>query len=497
MKKKFSIFTTVYVSLIAVLATIFVFASKGGIRNVNASQMPVQTSQSNMGNGVISPYPGAPSSFADLASRLNPVVVNIRTSKRLKMSPMMPFPDFGQGDRPFGGFFRKFFNGMPRDEIMRSLGSGFIIDKNGTILTNNHVISQADDIEVGLADGRKFKGKVVGADPRTDIAVVRINAKGALPYAKLGDSNKMRSGDWVMAIGNPFGLEHTVTVGVVSAKGRLIDGAPYAKFIQTDASINPGNSGGPLVNMRGEVIGINSMIHAGAQGIGFAIPIDLAKKMLPDLISKGKVSRGWLGVSIQEITPDLAKTFKLKNGKGALVSEVYSGSPAAKAGLVRGDIVLKFNGNNIEQPYDLSMYVGQTPAGSTVKIVVLRNGKRKTLTAKILHRSESSPLFAKSGKRLTTKADVMGLIVRTITVEDAARLDVPATFHGVVVARVEPDASVAYADVRAGDVILEVNSAKIQSMADYNKAVSKLKKGDFVRLFIKRGRSSIYLAFRI
>jgi len=449
-------------------------------------------------------FESRPASFADLAERVQTAVVNVSTTKKVR-SPqfMVPHNNFGPRD-PFDEFFDKFFQGpggqgRGSERMQHSLGSGFIVSKDGEILTNNHVVSQADDIQVELSDGRKFKAKVVGTDERTDIAVIKIEGNGELPYVDLGDSTKLRPGDWVMAIGNPFGLEHTVTVGVVSAKGRLLGGGPFAKFIQTDASINPGNSGGPLFNLKGEVVGINTMIFAGGQGIGFAIPINLAKDLMPQLLKTGKVTRGWLGVSIQEITPELAKSFKLSNEKGALIAEVFSGSPAARAGLKRGDVVVEFNDKPVESPYDLSLSVGNTLVDKKVKIKVLREGKREELEVKVgkadadkFARRGSAPLAPDRGK-----SDVLGLVVKQITPHEATRLDLPADFKGVVVTRVEPQSSSERSEVRSGDVILEINGAKITTVADYDAASAKLKKGDYVRLLIKRGSASIYLAYKV
>jgi len=446
-------------------------------------------------------FQARPKSFADLAEKVQAAVVNISTSKKLSMRrPMMPFPRFGPND-PFDDFFDKYFEGMPdtREQKQHSLGSGFIIDGKGTILTNSHVVSQADEIEVELSDGRKFKAEIVGTDDKTDIAVIRIRPKGDLPTVALGDSSKLRPGDWVMAIGNPFGLEHTVTVGVVSAKGRLIGGGPFARFIQTDASINPGNSGGPLFNIDGEVVGINTMIYAGGQGIGFSIPIDLAKQLLPQLVEKGSVSHGWLGVAIQRITPELAKSFKLEKEEGALVTEVYSGSPAAKAGLMRGDVITEFNDERVEDPYDLSLYVGNSEPGKTAKIEVLRGGEEKEFKVKIGQQEAKAgyPEKPEEGRAAPGKSDRLGLVVQTITPQDARRLGVPSSFKGIVVGRVEPGSAGERADVRSGDVILEINDTKIQNIGDYEAAVKGLKEGDLVRLFIKRGPASVYLAFRL
>lgn len=440
-----------------------------------------------------------PTSFADLAERVQASVVNISTTKKMRQPQFMtPFPRFGPRD-PFDDFFEKFFEGMPAERTQKSLGSGFIVSKDGAILTNNHVVSQADEIQVGLSDGRKFKAKVIGRDERTDIAVIKIEGDGDLPVAQLGDSDKIRPGDWVMAIGNPFGLEHTVTVGVISAMGRLLGGGPFAKFIQTDASINPGNSGGPLFNIGGEVIGVNTMIFAGGQGIGFAIPISLAKDLMPQLITKGSVTRGWLGVSIQEITPELAKSFKLKGEKGALIAEVFQGSPADKAGVKRGDVVMEFNGKPVESPYDLSLMVGNMKVGTSVVMKILREEKELDLTVDIGEAdgenaagSAGVPPKADSGN-----ADVLGLVVRQISPHEASRLDLPADYRGVVIERVEPGSSSEQSDVRGGDVLLELNGIRIETAQDYQRASEKVKKGDYVRLLIRRGSASIYLAFKV
>jgi serine protease Do len=440
-------------------------------------------------------FESKPMSFADLAEKVDDAVVNISTSKRIHRSNRRR--NYGGRD-PFDNFFEKFFEGMPSEQNQHSLGSGFIIDAKGTILTNNHVVSKADEIEVTLVDGRKYKAEVIGVDERTDIAVIRIKAKGDLPFVKLGSSKEMRPGDWVMAIGNPFGLENTVTVGVVSAKGRLIGGGPYAKFIQTDASINPGNSGGPLFNIRGEVIGINTMIFAGGQGIGFAIPVDLAKTVLAELVEKGSVSRGWLGVAIQDITPDLAKSFGIKADEGALIAEVYSNSPAAKAGFKRGDVVVAWNGEKVTEPYDLSLYVGQTKPNSSATATVVRDGKKQEVKVHVGKQDNGvKSSSSKSPSKPTGKADELGLVVRTISARDGRKLNVPSTFRGVIVARVEPGSVGEHAGVRVGDIILEIDKKKIESIDKYHAAVKALKKGALTRLFIKRGSSSIYLAFKL
>lgn len=512
MKKQYSLSTILVVSVLTAVVVAGVVAWGGGVRRVQSDEVvsnePRDASLRPASWFEKSPEPlvgksapsfdSRPTSFADLAEKVQSAVVNISTSKKVGRPRMMPFPNFGpRGD--FDDFFEKFFEGMPREQTQRSLGSGFIIDKDGTILTNNHVVSQADDIEVQTSDGKKYKAKVVGTDEKTDIAVIRIKAGKDLPFEILGSSKDMRPGDWVMAIGNPFGLEHTVTVGVVSAMGRALGGGPYGKFIQTDASINPGNSGGPLFNIRGEVIGINTMIYAGGQGIGFAIPIDLAKGLVPELVEKGVVSRGWLGVAIQDVTPELAKSFGLKEEKGALIAEVYANSPAANAGMMRGDVVTEYNGKKIGEPYDLSIAVGETKPNSDVKLTVVRGGEKKDLTLKVGKmegKETASPADTESPA--VGKADALGLVVRPMSPRDMEGGDAPsAPTRGVVVIRVEPDSSAERAEIQEGDRLLEVNGKQMVSVDDYAQATKGLKSGDSVRLLIKRGRASVYLAFQL
>ncbi len=497
LRKRFSLWTLVAVSFISAAAVVALIAKFGDVKSGKASD---QIYHSAPDEGQLRPaswFETKPSSFADLAEKVQPAVVNINTSKVIKRQDAMPFPQFGPRDQ-FDEFFEKFFEGMPKEQTQRALGSGFIINKEGDILTNYHVVSKADDIEVKLSDGRKFKAKVVGKDEKTDIALLKISKAGDLPYVTLGDSNAMRPGDWVMAIGNPFGLEHTVTVGVVSALGRVLGGGTYAKYIQTDASINPGNSGGPLFNLKGEVVGINTMIYAAGQGIGFAIPISLAKDELPQLSTKGSVTRGWLGVAIQNITPELAKSFNLTEEKGALIAEVYPDSPAAKAGIVRGDVVYELNGKKIDDPASLAMAVGAVQPGTEAEVKILRGGKEMTLKVK-LGKQEGEKTEQAAGETkegVPSKVDVVGLVVRPLSPEDAAKLDIPAGYRGVIVSRVEPGSSAEGADIHSGDIILEVNNAKVASIDEYFGATKSVKKGDIIRLLVKRGRASIYVAFR-
>jgi serine protease Do len=330
---------------------------------------------------------GFPQSFAELAAKVNPAVVNIATTTTVRI-PGNPFRQFfGPNEKgtPFEEFFRHQFGDRPDRELKQSsLGSGFIIDKEGYIITNNHVVDGADDIKVRLADGREFKAKVIGRDQRTELALIKIlSIFKDLPVLPLGDSDKIRVGDWVLAAGNPFGLENTVTQGILSAKGRELGQSPLDTFLQTDAPINPGNSGGPLVNIKGEVIGINTAIIAAGQGIGFAIPINIANKVIPVLKEKGKFIRGWIGVSITTITPEVATALELKSTEGALVADVASGGPADKAGIKRGDIITSFDGSPIKKAADLSALVAQVPPRKDVSVKVLRKDQEMTMVVKI------------------------------------------------------------------------------------------------------------------
>ncbi|MBI2963167.1 MAG: Do family serine endopeptidase [Deltaproteobacteria bacterium] len=319
-----------------------------------------------------------PFTFAAVARRATPPVVNIFTTQRVRVTP------FGQGD-PFDQFFRQFFPELPREMEQKSLGSGVIIDREGNILTNHHVVANADEIQVKLADTRSFPAELVGSDARTDVALIRIRGKN-LPQAELGDSDELGVGDWVLAIGNPFGLEETVTAGIVSAKERVIGAGPFDNFIQTDASINPGNSGGPLVDIDGKVVGLNSAIFSrsgGSIGIGFAIPINLAIQVVDQLRAHRRVVRGWLGVVMQDVTPDLARSFGLPSEQGALVSDIYRGGPAHRAGIRRGDVIVGFDGRPVKNSRELSRWAAEVPLGHSVKIDVVRGGVRRSFDAVI------------------------------------------------------------------------------------------------------------------
>jgi len=437
----------------------------------------------------VQPYPNAPASFTELVKRVGPEVVNISTTKVIKRGTMPnPFGNEGPWRDFFGDdFFERFFGHMPKERKQRSLGSGVIIDpQKGYILTNNHVIANADEITVRLDDGKEYNAEVVGRDPKTDLALIRT--KGPLVVeagAPLGDSDKVEVGEWVMAIGNPFGLERTVTVGILSAKGRVIGAGPYDDFLQTDAAINPGNSGGPLFNMKGEVIGINTAIVASGQGIGFAIPINMAKELLPQL-EKGKVTRGWLGVSIQEVTDDIAKSFKLKDAKGALVAEVMEDTPAQRGGMERGDIIVSFDGKEVDAPNELQRIVASTPPDKKVKVKVIRDGKTETLTVKLGTMPED---ITEPEKAITTD---LGLTVQTLTPDLAEQFNWSRDEKGVLITAVDPSGAGAEAGLRRGDLIKEIDRQEIKTTEDYERILGKAKKGESVLLLIKRGTRTFY-----
>lgn len=443
-----------------------------------------------------SPLQAAPvgPDFAELAKKLKPTVVNISTAKTVK--PQRPFTRRSPspfGSDPFEDFFERFFGEIPqRSYREKSLGSGFIISDEGFILTNSHVVSGADEIKVKLSDGREFKGEVKGLDEKIDIGLIKIDAKDHLPVASLGDSDRIQVGEWVMAIGNPFGLAQTVTAGIVSATGRVIGTGPYDDFIQTDASINPGNSGGPLFNINGEVIGINTAIVAGGQGIGFAIPVNMAKNIISQLKETGKVTRGWLGVVVQPITPELAQSFGLEGKNGALVSEVVKDGPADKAGMKAGDIVLEFNGKKISEMNDLPRVVASTPVGREVPIRVLRDGKQEQVTVTIERLKDEEG----AEKQAAGAPDRLGMNVAELTAELAAKMGSSET-KGVVVTEVKPGGLADEAGIALGDIIREVNGQKIGTLQDYKRTLERLKKGEVVRLLLRRADSSLYVALKL
>jgi serine protease Do len=433
--------------------------------------------------------------FVQVAQSVRPAVVNIATTqkprpverRRGQVPPSVPGPF-----REFFGdeFFERFFGEQPQRE-RRSLGSGVIVDKRGYILTNNHVIERADEIEVRLADKRRFKATVVGKDPKTDLAVIKVDSAEALPVARLGDSTTIRIAEWVMAIGNPFGLDQTVTVGVVSAVGRSDVGITmYEDFIQTDASINPGNSGGPLVNLSGEVIGINTAIVASGQGIGFAIPINMAREIADRLIGQGRVVRGWLGIGIQELTDELAAQFGVKPEDGVLVGNVMKDSPAEKGGLKTGDIIQEFNDTKIANVRQLQREVAKAPVDTPAKVKVIREKQPLTLTV-VLGEQPSEAAAAPAEKPAET-AERFGFSVQDLTPELREQLKIQAE-AGAVVSGVEEASPAARAGLRAGDVIVEANRERVRSVADFSRILGQVRRGSNLLLLVQRDGSSRFV----
>jgi len=428
--------------------------------------------------------------FAKVADAIKPAVININTNTggRAGGSGRTPFEEFFGED-----FFRRFFGDAPERIPQRSLGSGVIVDPSGIALTNAHVVDNARDIEVVTLDGNKHKAKIVGLDKKTDLAVLKLDdGKGTFNYARLGDSDKVQVGDWVIAVGSPFNLHSTVTAGIISAKARQLTPSAFDEFIQTDAAINPGNSGGPLVNMQGEVIGINTAIVAGGTGIGFAIPSNLARRIYTEINAKGKVTRGWLGVSIQPLTPELAKSFGSKDTKGVLISDVIVDSPAAKAGIQPGDILLEFDGKKMESPADLQRAVGFTSPGTSAKMKVLREKSEKVVEVKIAEADEREAA-ARPGPRGSLS---LGMEVRPITPDIARQLGLGST-EGVIVARVDDESPAGAAGLQRGDVIRQVNRQKIKSIGDFEKATKDLKDGDRLTVLLQRGQTPLFIAFTV
>ena len=358
---------------------------------------------------------------------------------------------------------------------------------DGYIVTNNHVVEDAEQIKVKLADGNEYDAKVVGRDPKTDLALIKIDGAKNLHALKLGNSEDLKVGSWVVAVGSPFGLEQTVTQGIVSGKGRVIGSGPYDDFIQTDASINPGNSGGPLINMQGEVIGVNTAIYPSGQGIGFAIPINMVKTVALQLEKNGVVTRGWLGIGIQEITPALEKSFDLKDKRGVLVGDVFSGSPAEKAGIERGDIILQFDGKEVTDSKDLPRIVASTPVGKDVTMLLLRNGKQIERTVKIGEMKEKIETAELPQRK------PLGITVQELTPQIARGLGLKQE-SGVVVTQVEPGSSAADAGIRTGDIIKEVDRKPVKDVEDFSQKITQAKNQDTVLLLIQREQNTMFAA---
>ncbi|MDH4162070.1 MAG: DegQ family serine endoprotease [Nitrospirota bacterium] len=441
--------------------------------------------------------------LSEVAAVATPSVVNISTTRVIKQREEAPFDFF---DDPF---LRRFFGDQyqhpntPKEHKEQSLGSGVLVSEDGYIVTNNHVIEKSQEIKVLLSNKRDYKAKLIGADPKTDIAVIKIEASG-LPALSWGDSNKLRVGELVFAIGNPFGLNSTLTMGVISAVGRANVGiADYEDFIQTDAAINPGNSGGALINARGELVGINTAIvsrSGGYQGIGFAVPSGMARQVMESLIKYKKVVRGWLGVSIQEVTSDLAEEFGAKDLKGALVSGVMKGSPAEKAGIRQGDVILRYNGKEVEDTGHLRNMVSQTPVGTRVSVNLLCNKKESTIEVVIAELPKKIGDAAGSDEQNSEEPEesnaLSGLTVRELTPSLAKRFGLHETETGLVVVKVDPGSSAFEAGIRPGDQILQINQQDIATMNDYRKIIGRTKAKDRMLMLIRRKGEDLFVTIK-
>jgi serine protease Do len=440
--------------------------------------------------------------FTELAEKQGPSVVNISVTQVVQGNGN-PFAGF-QDDEQFNELFRRFglpVPGGPRGQApqqefkSQSLGSGFIISSDGYVLTNAHVINAADEVIVKLSDKREFKAKIIGSDRRTDVALLKIDASG-LPKVSIGDPNQLKVGEWVAAIGSPFGLENTMTAGIVSAKGRALPQENFVPFIQTDVAINPGNSGGPLFNLKGEVVGINSQIYSrsgGSMGLSFAIPIDVAMDVSNQLKSGGKISRGWLGVSIQEITKDLADSFGMKNTNGALVAGVEKNGPADKGGLVAGDVILKFDGKAINSSSDLPRAVGAVKPGKAVNVEVLRKGASKTLSV-VVGEAPNDKDDVSAPTKGATKPEVnrIGLTLNELTPQQKKKLNGK---NGLLV--IDSQGASAVAGVRRGDIVLGINNAEVTTVEQFNKTLSGISNGKTVAVLVLRGESTLYVPIKV
>jgi len=469
--------------LALVMATAMVGLGYGIAPAVKSNDMPAPAVVKS------SDIPMVPANFSDLAAKVRSGVVNIQVVKTVKNAGFgFPYPF----TTPFGDFFGPFSDANPhRAPQQQGVGSGFVISSDGYILTNNHVVDEANQIKIKLADGKEYDAKVVGRDPKTDLALLKAEGASNLQPLQLGDSDSLRVGSWVVAIGSPFGLEQTVTAGIVSAKGRVIGSGPYDNFIQTDASINPGNSGGPLLNTEGQVVGINTAIFSqsgGNVGIGFAIPVNMAKDIVPQLKEKGHVTRGWLGVGIQKITPELAKSFGLKDEKGALVSQVVKDGPADKGGIETGDVIVEFDGKKVSDSNELPRMVAPLPVGKTVSVKVLRGGAVVNHEVKIGQLEEQKEEVANVSTRKP-----LGMTVQNITPEIADGLGLKSE-KGVVVTSVIPGSPAAQADIRSGDVIQQVNKKPVKDVEDFKQKMENTKDQETILLLIQRGENTLFAA---
>ncbi len=427
-------------------------------------------------------------SFVEIARSVKPSVVNIYTVSKDNSEEYEKYHNDEKNRNFFRDFFDKYRNKDSRGS-KKNLGSGVIIDKNGYILTNNHIVEGSTLINVSLASGEEYEARLIGKDIKTDLALIKINSNRELPAAKLGNSEKLEVGEWVMAIGNPYGLEETVTVGIVSAKGRVVGAGPYDNFIQTDSPINPGNSGGPLVNTRAEVVGINTLIFKGVQNLGFAIPVNLAREIFTQLKKSGKVVRGWLGVYIQKVVPEMLEFFQLKEPRGALVSEVTPEGPADKAGIETGDVIMNFDGVEIGDANDLPLIVARRPVGKKVKVNVLRDGKIIDIPVVLGELNEDE--ITKIGEKKSAGILLFGMRVEYLDEREARNRKIGET-SGVYVVDVNSSGQAFDKGVKKGDIILEVNRIAVDNIEELKEAVKKNERG-VALILLKRGKNTFFV----
>ncbi|HDN69549.1 MAG TPA: DegQ family serine endoprotease [Gammaproteobacteria bacterium] len=441
--------------------------------------------------------------FVDLVKETSPAVVNISTTQKIQTGmPELPegfeMPEFPE-DSPFGELFKYFFEqegqGDPGYHDAKSLGSGFIISKDGYVMTNYHVVKDADEIIVRLSDRRELKAEIIGVDPRSDVALLKIDATG-LPVARIGKSSDLEVGEWVLAIGSPFGFDHSATAGIVSAKGRSLPRENYVPFIQTDVAINPGNSGGPLFNQEGEVVGVNSQIYSrtgGYMGLSFSIPIEVAMDVADQLKTSGKVSRGWLGVLIQDVTLDLAESFGMKHPRGALVAKVLPDSPALTSGIKVGDIIVEFNKQEVLNSSNLPPIVGSSKVGVKLPVTVIRNGRKKTLNVKLGELPDDQTVAQANVKPEKKTANRLGFTAVDLSDKQKEELEVE---DGVLVSHMVTGAA-SQAGVRKDDIILAIDNKPVTNLKQFNKIVKELPGGKSVALLVQRGGSPTFLAIKV
>ena len=508
MKKKRTMFKSAALVSVGVIAGALAFsnlnfsfnAKDGGLFTV-ANHANTSVAAESLRNHPIRTLADFNDAFVQIAESATSSVVTVYTEKAIERRIMTPFDFFGKS---FGEMFDMPFSdkSRTRKEVIHGLGSGVIVSRDGYILTNNHVIDKADAISVMTADNRKFTAKIIGKDPRTDLAVLKIDAKGLKPIA-IGDSDKLRVGEWVIAIGSPLGenLARTVTQGIVSAKGRVNVGlADYEDFIQTDAPINPGNSGGPLVNIGGELVGINTAIASrtgGFDGIGFAVPSNMAYRVYTSLVQHGKVVRGYLGVSIQDIDENIAKGLNMPRPEGALVGTVVQGSPASKAGLKTGDVILEFSGKKVNNAAELRNVIASKSPGNTEPVVIIRDGVKRTLNVQLQAQPDTLPVAQQEQQSSPAANERLGFAVAPLNEQTAKRFNMNASARRIVVSAVDRSSKAFMAGIRPGDLIISVDRKEVGSVAEFKSITDKKKKGDLLFLLVERGPSRMYLAFNL